>query len=197
MTAVFWITFINYGIIYLLASWDNRSVKDDTLWGDLFSGLYPDFNALWFNDVGALVVAIMVSNMYWPPLEFVMFWGIRLFFRMIDQRTFFPIDEYQTSCKTMQAFVDTYSGPEFTLHYKYSYILVVVYVTFLYGAGLPILFPIAFFSLLGLYIVERLMMAYSYRMPPMFGKEINRRALQMMFGAPMAYCCMGMWIFSN
>ena len=69
----------------------------------------------------------------------------------------------------MQAFVDTYAGPEFTLHYKYSYILVVVYVTFLYGAGLPVLFPIAFFSLLGLYIVERLMMAYSYRMPPMYG----------------------------
>ena len=83
MLAVFWITFINYGVIYLLASWDLRS-DSDGWWSHMFDGLYPDFNALWFNDVGVLVTAIMVSNMYWPPLEFFMFWGIRLLYRMWD-----------------------------------------------------------------------------------------------------------------
>ena len=39
--------------------------------------------------------------------------------------------------------------------------MVVVYVTFLFGAGLPILFPIAYVSLLGFYITEKLCMAYS------------------------------------
>lgn len=82
MTAVFWITFINYGVIYLICSWDNRHATG--VWNDIFSGLYPDFNALWFNDVGVLIVQIMISNMYWPPLEFVMFWGIRYLFRMVD-----------------------------------------------------------------------------------------------------------------
>lgn len=55
MTAVFWITFINYGIIYLICSWDNRHAASGA-WNNLFSGLYPDFNALWFNDVGVLIV---------------------------------------------------------------------------------------------------------------------------------------------
>lgn len=83
MTAVFWITFINYGIIYLLCSWDNRHSIHEAF-DKLFSGLYPDFNALWFNDIGVLIIQIMISNMYWPPLEFIMFWGMRYLFRVID-----------------------------------------------------------------------------------------------------------------
>lgn len=102
-----------------------------------------------------------------------MFWGIRYLYRMLDQRAIFPTNPENTRCKTMQAFEDIYAGPEFTLCYKYSYIMVVVYVTFLFGPGLPILFPIAYLSLLGLYIVERLMMAYSYRKPPMTGTATN------------------------
>ena len=172
LTAVFWITFLNYGIIYLVASWDYRHAPTPGL-NKLFSGLYPDFNALWFNDIGVLIVAIMVSNLYWPQLEFFMFWGIRLLYRMYDQRSLFPTDEKKTHCKTAQAFEEIYSGPVFDLSYKYSYILVVTYITFLFGAGVPILFPIAYVSLLGFYIVERLMMAYSYRRPPMFGTETN------------------------
>lgn len=75
--------------------------------------------------------------------------------------------------------------------------MVVVYVTFLFGPGLPILFPIAYFSLLGLYIVERLMMAYSYRKPPMTGTVTNQTVMKMLLGAPIVYCCMAMWLFSN
>ena len=169
--SVFWITFLNYGIIYLVAAYDSRS--DNHFLSNRFNGLYPDLNALWFNDIGVLVVAIMISNMYWPQLEFGMFWGIRLLYRMWDQRSLIPTKPSNTHCKTPQAFEEIYAGPEFDLSYKYSYILVVTYVTFLFGAGVPILFPIAYLSLLGFYIVERLMMAYSYKRPPMFGTETN------------------------
>ena len=172
MLSVFWITFINYGVIYLASSWDNR-YSNSRFWDKLFSGLYPDFNALWFNDIGVLVTSIMISNMYWPLIEFPMMWGIRLLFRMLDQKSLCPTNQYNTRCKTMQAFEDTYSGDAFCLHYKYSYILVVIYVTFLFGAGLPVLFPIAYLSLLNLYVTERLLMAYSYRKPPMYGSETN------------------------
>ena len=75
--------------------------------------------------------------------------------------------------------------------------LVVTYITFLFGAGLPILFPIAYVSLLGFYIVERLMMAYSYRRPPMFGTETNQVCLRALLGAPVVYCVFAMWMFNN
>ena len=93
--------------------------------------------------------------------------------------------------------MEIYAGETFELSYKYSYILVVTYVTFLFGAGVPILFPIAYISLLGFYIVERLMMAYSYRTPPMFGTETNQQTLKALLGAPIFYFCFAAQMFNN
>ena len=75
--------------------------------------------------------------------------------------------------------------------------MVVVYVTFLFGAGLPILFPIAYVSLLGFYITEKLCMAYSNRIPPMFTAEANQATMKILMGAPILYFAVGAWMFSN
>lgn len=83
------------------------------------------------------------------------------------------------------------------MHYKYSYILVVVFVTFTFGVGLPILFPIGFLSISLLYITERLMIVYSYRRPIMFSTKTNRRAYSLMLIAPIMYCITGALTFSN
>ena len=137
--------------------------------------------------------------MYWPVLEFFMYWGIRLLYRMLDQKTLLPKYKpgMKTHCKTIQAFDEIYSGPEFTLHYKYSYILVWVFVCFTFGAGLPMLFPLGFLALFLFYSIERLMIAYSYRKPPMFNSKANQRVLETMWWAPMLYCINGAWTFSN
>lgn len=135
--------------------------------------------------------------MYWPVLEFFIFWGLRLLYRMIDQRSIWPSDPSKTHCKTIQAFQEIYNGPEFTLHYKYSFILVVVFISFTFGSGLPILFPVGFLSLLLFYVVERLMIAYSYQKPPMYGSKTNQATLKMMSMAPILYCCGGAWFYSS
>lgn len=83
------------------------------------------------------------------------------------------------------------------MHYKYSYILVVVFVTFTFGVGLPILFPIGFMSISLLYVTERLMIVYSYRRPIMFSTKTNRRAYSLMLTAPIMYCIFGALMFSN
>ena len=83
MLSVFFITYINYGLIQLFASIDMRHAKIPFI-TTIFNGLYPDFNALWYNDIGVLIYAIMFSNMYWPVLEYFLFVGIRWFNRCWD-----------------------------------------------------------------------------------------------------------------
>ena len=51
--------------------------------------------------------------------------------------------------------------------------MTIIYVTMMYGVGLPILFPIGLIALINLYFVERFSMAYYYRMPPNFDDELN------------------------
>ena len=64
-------------------------------------------------------------------------------------------------------------GPVFMLHYKYSFILNICFVTFIFGPAMPLLFPMAFFAMFLYWVQERMRMAYSYIKPPMYGSKMN------------------------
>jgi hypothetical protein len=67
----------------------------------------------------------------------------------------------------------------------------------MFGAGIPILYPIAFLSLITFYVIERLLVAYSYREPPLFDQSLNREAIKMLMLAPILYLSVGFWMYSN
>lgn len=54
------------------------------------------------------------------------------------------------------------------MHYKYSTILNISFVTLMFGFGMPILFPLAIFALFILYMTEKTMLYFSYKNPPMY-----------------------------
>ena len=56
------------------------------------------------------------------------------------------------------------------MHFKYSSILTQVYVSFMYGLFIPILFPIATLGILSMYLVEKYGLIYYYRKPPIYDK---------------------------
>ena len=75
--------------------------------------------------------------------------------------------------------------------------MITVFVTFTFGAIIPLLFPIAYAALLVFYTVERLMIAYSYQKPPHFNSKPNRVMLWILKLAPVIYCLNGAWAYSN
>ena len=62
---------------------------------------------------------------------------------------------YSTKSKQIYALFDLYAGPKYIIHFKYSGILNVTFVTMLYGLGLPLLFPIALLSYFIFWATER------------------------------------------
>ena len=68
-------------------------------------------------------------------------------------------------------------GPLYYIHYKYSSVLTIMYVTFMYGFGIPALIPIACASLIMLYFVEKTLLFYAYRMPPMYDERLSQAVL--------------------
>ncbi len=137
----------------------------------------------------------MIFNIYWPIVEFIMFYLIRMILRMFDSG--FRFDTWRTKASTILQYVDKYQGPLYLVHYKYSSILNITFITFMFGAGIPILFPIALASFITLYIVERLLVAYSYQRPPMFDDSLNKQTLKLLLYAPLLYCSVGYWMLSN
>lgn len=83
------------------------------------------------------------------------------------------------------------------MHFKYSSILVQVFVSFLYGMFIPILFPIALFGITNMYIVERITLAWFYRQPPSFDGKLNDAAIDTLKYAPIGMFLLGYWALGN
>jgi hypothetical protein len=67
----------------------------------------------------------------------------------------------------------------------------------MFGAGLPILYPIAWLSFILFNLIERLLVTYSYREPPLFDQTLHRDALRLIKFAPLIYCAVAFWMFGN
>ena len=79
------------------------------------------------------------------------------------------------------------------MHFKYSSIMVQVFVSFMYGIAIPALFPIAFLGIFNMYVVERLQLAYWYRKPPSYDGKMNSDALTTLMYAPILMLMFGYW----
>jgi hypothetical protein len=90
-----------------------------------------------------------------------------------------------------------YSGPDYLMHFKYSSILNVVFVTFMYGLAIPLLFPIAVLYLIVMYCIEKLCITYYFKRPPMFDEKLNNSALSTLKWAPIFMMAFGWWIMGN
>ncbi len=106
-------------------------------------------------------------------------------------------DPYQTKKTSMAQFKTLYSGADYTIHFKYSAVLNIVYITLMYGLGMPILFVLAAFNFLNQYICERLIVAYQVRLPAALDDKLTNNALNMMKWAPILFLCNGYWMVSN
>ena len=67
----------------------------------------------------------------------------------------------------------------------------------MYGAGLPILFPIAALSYFIFYCAERYGLAYTYEMPPSMNDRLSKYTLRMMSFSPLLFIMNGFWMYSN
>ena len=63
------------------------------------------------------------------------------------------------------------------MDFRYARLKTNIFVTMMYGAGLPILFPIAFISFLVTYLMEVYMLFYVYRVPPAYGMKLYKEQI--------------------
>lgn len=83
------------------------------------------------------------------------------------------------------------------IHFKYSQILNVTFVTMMYGLGMPILFPIAAVSYFIFWAVERYQVAFTYPMPPALDDQMTKNALSLLSYSPLLLLMNGYWMLSN
>lgn len=72
-----------------------------------------------------------------------------------------------------------------------------VFVTMLYGMGIPMLFPIAVLGLVVFWMLERYCVAYTYQIPPSLDDRMTNNAIQLLLKAPIFYMINGFWMLTN
>ena len=83
------------------------------------------------------------------------------------------------------------------MHFKYAGIMNIVFVTLMYGFGMPILFPVAVAGLVISYISEKALLYYSYRQPPSYDQRLSNSVMRLMMGAPIFMLFFGYWMLSS
>jgi len=83
------------------------------------------------------------------------------------------------------------------IHFKYSTVIMQVYVAFAYGLFIPMLFITTTIGILNMYIVERICMFYYYQSPPSYDDKLSRAVLSLLNKAPIAMFALGYWALGN
>lgn len=192
-TVTFLCQFFNTAFILMLV---NADLSEQPITGIFVWGQNGDFNASFFKTIGNQLVSTMMFNMYYPILEWIMYWGMRLGFRILN-RACCTCDTYSTKSTSIKAYQTIYSGPSYYIHYKYSTVLNTVFVCFMFGFGMPIFFPIGLGSMAVLYFVEKSALYWSYQQPPMYNEHLNDSVLAKLKYAPCFFLAFGYWMASN
>jgi len=191
---VFLTVFFNTGILILLAS-ANMTETHFPFFSTVLTGSYTDFNSGWYTDVGRIIIQAMLLNAFMPAIEFGIGYSMKFAFRLMDRS--YTKDFFKSKKKSIQLYIDTYSGPEYNIHFRYSQILNTTFVTLMYGTAMPQLYFYAFLTFAGLYILERCQVCYYYKQPPSFDETMTMNCLDMMAWAPVVYMAFSYWQLSN
>lgn len=109
----------------------------------------------------------------------------------------FSGDPYKTKKTAMAQYKELYSGAEYVIHFKCAGVINIVWVTMLYGVGLPILFPLATFNFFNQYICERITISFMVRLPPALDDMLTNNLVSKCKYAPLLLMLNGYWMLSN
>ena len=107
----------------------------------------------------------------YPYIELAIFGSLWLLYQILD-KSCQCCDKNKTKASTSLQFINLYAGPAYLMHFKYSSIMTQVFVSFMYGLFIPVLFPIAAFGILNMYISEKFCLLYYYRKPPIYDDKL-------------------------
>lgn len=148
---IFWMQFINTAILLFVV---NANMTQSPLTFGLVGGSLRDFNRTWFKIIGNTIIGTMIINVGMPVVESLMELMFKTVERCVD-RGCCPKTGYETQKTGTWEYIELYAGIDHLFHYGYSTVLVTVFVTFMFGFGIPILFPIAACVFIVLYRVEK------------------------------------------
>ena len=118
---------------------------------------------MWYIDVGTQIILAMILEISGPHI----IPGIQFIYihsrRLIDRGC--TCDKKKSKQLLQIEYEDLYTGPEFSLDARLAQIVAFTWVTFMYSAGLPILFMITAGNFFIIYWIDKWLLLRFYKTP--------------------------------
>ena len=191
---VFIAQFFNTGFLLLLVN-ANITEHEPSQVTKYFKGPFYDYMPRWYSEVGMKIVQTMMINSILPYVTLTTGFAIPALKRGIDRR--FSGDIYKTKKTSMAMYKALYSGANYVIHFKYSGLLNITFITMMYGVGMPILFPLAAFNFFNQWLCERIIVSYQVQQPPIMDDKLTVNCIEMLYFSPLFLLINGYWMLSS
>lgn len=166
---MFIVQFINTGILILIV---NAQISGVPGWLPILNGDYDDFSTGWYKQVGVAIIFTMMIGIISPHIANGMF-HLKFFCKRCHDR--------KCTCKKTHTrqlyqgdYENMYMGPELLFEYRYSTMMNTVFITLMYGAGMPILYLFASLSFFLTYWVDKAAVLRIYQSPPRYDISLQK-----------------------
>ena len=161
----------------------------------ILAGEYEDFTIEWYRVVGSTIILTLFLNVFTPHITNFMFNFIRMCKRCCDRGC--HCDKSHTKQILQEDYEGIYIGPDFLLEFRYSSLLTNIFVSLMFGSGIPILYGAALLSFLFTYWFDKLFYLRVYKTPPRYDKSLISTVRSWINIAFIFHFVFGFWMYSN
>ena len=185
LTLVFVAVFINTALTTFLA---NTKFSNVYIGISELSGKYNDISRDWYNDVGNTITVTMIVSIFSPHIFNLL---IVYPFGSLIRRCF---SKYYKSQKKLNKF---YQGATFDISNGLSQVLAVVFTSYMYSSGIPLLNILCLITLFFTYWCEKFLILRHYKKPPQYSDTINARAIMFLPFAIIFHCTFAIYAYGS
>ncbi|OMJ74974.1 hypothetical protein SteCoe_26002 [Stentor coeruleus] len=149
---------------------------------------YDDFTREWFTKVGGMLISLVAINIGSPHLFYLFF--------------VYPYEILKRKCvkeenKSQYELNEIFLGPEFEISARIAQIFNVIFTSYTYSSGLPILNIFCLIFLVIIFFTDKFLLLRHYRKPPYYSEGLYLSALKTLPICIIIHSCISLWIYGN
>jgi hypothetical protein len=158
-----------------------------------FTGVYTDYDILWYENVGAALTFTMCLFVVGEqPLTYFLYFR-SLFNKVWDKRWSFN-NENISHCTSQEDLNELSRGEQLEIETKYAAILTLIFVCMTYSAAMPFFNVIVCANLGIIYTTEKYMMLRYYRKPAVVSRALPLLVVNVLFVCALIHVAQGIWM---
>ena len=190
---MFVLQFLNSGIIILLINL-KMDYMDDSPY-PILKGDYKKFSSEWYRLVGSTITLTLFLMTLMPHFANITMQVLFCSKRCWDRKCGWSLRK--TRKLIQQDYEDVNTGNEFMLEFRYSNILGIIAVSFMYSSSMPILYLFGAFYFFITYWIDKWLLFHYYKKPVMFDSYLARKSLNLFKYILLLHCAGFVVMFSN